>query len=103
MVKAVVDGIVQAVRYDSGGQVDWVRAYLRRGPTWSDTILLDRENLVKEIKAGKQFRTGKRVPLMGGTFETHAPLRLIEKDGREILVTGELQAVTDNLEGVPLV
>jgi hypothetical protein len=103
MARKIVDGIVQAVHYDTDGKIDWVRAFLKRGPTWSDILLLDRETLVREIKAGKQFRTGKRVPLMGGTFETHTPLRLVEKDGGEILVAGEIQTDVDCLEGVPLV
>ena len=103
MAKVKIDGVVQAVRYGPDGRVAWVRAFLRRGPTWSDTILLDRETLIKEITSGKQFYSGARVPLLGGTFETHAQLRLIEKDGQAILVTGDTQMANDRLEGVPLV
>jgi len=103
MAKLKVDGVVQAVRYDSNGQIAWVRAYLRRGPTWSDVVLVDRQTLVKELKAGKQYYTGKRVPYLAGTFDTQTRIRILEKDGREIVVAGDVQAETDCLAGVPLV
>lgn len=103
MAKLKVDGVIQAVRYDSSGQIAWVRAFLRRGPTWSDVVLVDRQTLVNELKAGKQYYTGKRVPLLAGTFETQSPVRILEKDGREIVVTGDTQADRDCLAGVPLV
>jgi hypothetical protein len=103
MAKLKVDGVVQAVRYDSSGQIAWVRAYLRRGPTWSDVILVDRQTLVNDLKAGKQYYTGRRVPFLAGTFETQAPVRILEKNGREVVVAGEIQADTDCLAGVPLV
>jgi hypothetical protein len=100
---AKIDGVVQAVRYGPDGRVAWIRAFLRRGPTWSDTVLLDREALVEEIKSGKQFYSGVRVPLLASTFETHAPVKLIERGGQAILVTGETPRDNDCLEGVPLV
>jgi hypothetical protein len=103
MAKSKVDGVVQAVRYDPDGQIAWVRTYLRRGPTWSDYILLDRQTLINEIKTGKRFFTGIRVPLLGGTFETRAPIQIVETNGRDILVAGDIQADNDCLEGVPLV
>lgn len=102
MAKPKYDGVIQAVHYGSDGQVLWVRAYLRRGPTWSDHILLDRQTLVEQLKAGKRFYVGKRVPLLAGTFEVSAPVKLIPGDGQEVLVTDDLQAEKDCLEGVPL-
>jgi hypothetical protein len=61
MARAKYDGIVQAVRYGEDGEILWVRAFLRRGPTWSDSVLIDRKTLVDKLKSGKQFVIGKRV------------------------------------------
>jgi len=55
MAHTKYDGIVHAVRYAVDGRILWVRAFLRRGPTWSDHILVDRETLMEKLKAGKQF------------------------------------------------
>ena len=103
MARTKYDGIVHAVRYADDGRVLWVRAFLRRGPTWSDHILVDRETLVEKLKAGKQFVVGKRIHMMGGTFETSTPIKLLTKNGQEIVIAGNSNAENDCLEGVPLV
>jgi hypothetical protein len=103
MARTKVDGIVQAVRYGEDGQVLWVRAFLRRGPTWSDHVLIDRKSLVEKLKSGQQFVVGKRVELMAGTFETSSPVQLFIKNGQEFLVAGDPETEKDCLEGVPLV
>ena len=108
MARPKYDGVIQAVRYTAEGQVLWVRAYLRRGPTWSDHVLLDRGALIQQIKSGKRFFAGHRIPRMAGPFEVSAPVRLLNKNGQEILVisdplvASDLQAENDCLEGVPL-
>lgn len=102
MAKSKYDGVVEAVRYGQDGKVDWVRTYLRRGPTWSDYILLDRQALIEYLKAGRNFMVGRRIPLLAGTFEVTVPVRVIQKNGDEILVTGDLQADRDRLDGVPV-
>jgi hypothetical protein len=103
VAKKKYDGVVHAVHYSPDGRVAWVRAYLRRGPTFSDRLLLDRQLLVDHLRAGKRIYVGHRVPLMAGTFEVTEPLRLIEKDGKEILVTGKSEANQDCLTGVPTI
>jgi hypothetical protein len=103
MAKAKYDGVVEGVRYLPNGQVAWVRAYLRRGATFSDRLILDRQTLVQNLKSGKRYLAGKRVPLMASTFETSGPLRIVGKNGEEVLVTGDIQAEKDCLEGVPLI
>jgi len=103
MAKPKYDGVVEAVHYQPDGQVAWVRAYLRRGPTFSDRILLDRERLIGDLKSGKRYLVGKRIPLMASTFDVTNPLRIAEVDGQEVLVTGDLQVRQDRLEGVPVV
>jgi hypothetical protein len=103
MAKPKYDGVVEAVHYQTDGQVAWVRAYLRRGPTFSDRILLDRERLVGDLKAGKRYLAGKRIPLMAGTFEVADPVHIAEVDGHEVLITGDRQSGRDRLEGIPVI
>jgi len=101
VAKQKFDGVVEAVHYKPDGQVDWVRTYLRRGPIFSDYILLDRQTLVEHLKSGKQYVAGRRIPQLASTFEVTKPLHVIRNDGEEILVTGDLQSNKDKLEGVP--
>lgn len=103
MAKPKYDGVVQAVRYDDGGRILWVRAFLRRGPAWSDYILLDRSELIKQLNSGKRIVTGQRVPFLGGTFETSSAVELVEQDGQVFLSAGDAQADRDYLQGVPII
>jgi hypothetical protein len=103
MAQKKFDGVVEAVRYGAEGRIQWVRAFLRRGPTWSDHVLLDRQALVEQIRAGKRFVTGHRLEQLAGTFETDAPLQLVEKNGEAVLVTEGAQSDQDCLQDVPLV
>jgi hypothetical protein len=97
------DGVIECVRYKPTGEVEWVRAYERRGATYSDHILLKREALVQKLKSGKKFVAGSRTTLLASTFQVTFPVRLIKAGEREILVTGDLQSNQDRLEGVPLI
>ena len=103
MAKTKYDGVIQAVRYDDDGQVLWVRAFLRRGPIWSDHIQLGREELIDKINAGLKLMTGERVSYYGGKFETSHPIKVLKKNSHEVLIAGDVEAERDNLEGVPLI
>jgi hypothetical protein len=103
MAKQKFDGVIEAVRYQPDGQIQWVRAYVRRGVVFSDRMLLDRKTLVEQLKAGKNYMVGRRMPLMASTFEVSGPVRLVEKDGQEVIVTGERGSSRDSLEGVPII
>lgn len=103
MAQKKFDGIVEAVRYGDDGRILWVRTYLRRGPTWSDHVLLERQALVEQLKAGKRFATGQRLPRLAGTFDTFATLQLIEKNGDNLIITEGVQSDRDCLKDVPLV
>jgi len=96
------DGIVEAVRYDADGQIAVVRIYERRGPTWSDRILISRDALVERMKSGKKFYAGTRKTHLAGTFEVNAELRLAGKPGEEVVVTRSSQSDCDRLDGVPV-
>jgi len=103
MAKPKFDGVVEAVHYKNDGQIDWVRAYERRGSVFSDYILIPREKLIARLKAGDIFFAGRRIPQMAGTFEVSRRLQLVTMDGRERIVIGDQQVEHDYLEGVPVI
>ena len=95
------DGVIEAVRYTPKGGLLMVRAYLRRGATFSDHVLMDREALVDRIKTGKKFVTGQRVDSMASTFENLKTVQLTGSKGQEVISTSA-QTERDLLEEVPL-
>ena len=103
MDKKKADGVVEAVHYGQDKQIAWVRVYERRGPTYSDVTLMDRNSLVEHIKSGKKFFSGKRVPRKASTFVLSQPFKLIQAQGKEILVANDTQADHDDLGDVPII
>lgn len=95
-----IDGVIEAVRYKNG-QIVVVRAYERRGATYSDRIVLDRRTLIERLQKGQQFISGSRQDLLASTFTLAKPIKLIEVEGREVIATSENSA-KDELENVPL-
>ena len=103
MAQGKFDGLIEAVRYAPAGQVAVVRAYERRGPTFSDRVLISREELVRRLQAGKRFVTGERQLLLASTFTVNSTIRLVEKDGQQYLATPDAPGTAvDCLAGVPL-
>jgi len=94
-----IDGVIEAVRY-KGGRIDIVRAYERRGPTFSDWVLLDRKTLIDRLQTGKRFITGQRKEYLASTFTFGKPVSLEGQNGKQV-VTTSLQGDQDLLEGVP--
>ena len=97
---AKVDGVIEAVRY-KGGKIELVRLYERRGPTFSDHVLLDRPALLSRLKDGKNLVTGHRKPLLASTFDVGLPV-LLSGDKSDTIVTTPGGHGPDRLEGVPL-
>jgi hypothetical protein len=96
MAKMKFDGVIEAVRYAPDGKIELVRAYERRGSTFSDIILIDRANLVTRLKNGQKFVTGNRKEFLGSTFETTKTVRL----SGDVITTGSDNS-RDRLEEVP--
>ncbi len=96
------DGVIEAVRYGPDGLVSLARIYERRGPAWSDRLLITREDLLTRLKAGKKFVIGRRKPYLAGTFEPWARVRLVEVDGRPYLTTTGSPSGRDDLKQAPL-
>ncbi len=94
------DVVIEAVRYKDG-KIDVARVYERRGATFTDRILLDRQAMIGLIQHGKHVVTGQRVEYLGGTFNVGKPVSLVGQDGKQVVTTLS-QADHDELEGVPL-
>ncbi|MDD5467149.1 MAG: hypothetical protein PHS96_05035 [Anaerolineales bacterium] len=103
MAKAKFDVVIEAVHQKSSREIAWVRAYERRGPTFSDHVLLSRQEVVDRLKQGKKIVVGKRLPQLASTFEVTHPVRLAGEPGAEALVVGEGDAEHDRMDGVPLI
>jgi hypothetical protein len=103
MAKPKYDGVVDAVHYKPDGQVDWVRAYERRGKIFSDYLLIGRDEFINRIKSGKNYVAGKRIPYMASTFDVSQSVRVIKVAGEELLVIGSQPGERDYLEGIPII
>ena len=94
------DGIIEAARYKNG-QIVTVRAYERRGASFSDRVLIERKDLVERIKSGQKFLTGIRKELWASTFEEGKPVQLVNRDGKDFISTRN-ETDHDELEQVPV-
>lgn len=95
-----IDGIIEAARFKNG-QITIVRAYERRGATFTDRILIDRKDLLERIKNGKQFLTGARKEFWAGTFEEGKSVKVVSSDGKDFISTRD-SSDHDELEETPV-
>jgi hypothetical protein len=100
-----VDGVIEAAHFGPDGHLLWVRAYERRGPTWSDLVLLDRAALVERLKARKRFHVGARREFWASEFDLGSQLRLTQSSHGSFLIIGDgnPNIPQDQLEGIPVV
>jgi len=91
------NGVIETVRYAPNGNIEFVRAYERRGAAFSDHVLLTRAELLERLRQGKTFVVGQRKPNQGGMFETGASVRLVNG-----VITTRPGTDRDFLEGVPI-
>jgi len=97
-----LDGLVEAVRYGTDGDIVAVRMYERRGPTFSDRKIISREELVKRLKKGQVIAAGERKKYLASTFQVQFPIRLTREKGKEKLTTAQVTSPShDQLDGVP--
>ncbi len=94
--------MVEAAHFNPEGELLWVRAYERRGPTWSDVVLLDREHLLKRLEKGKRFFVGQRQKFKASEFKLGKAINLGKgKSGPVIIVGHEKNSEKDVLESIP--
>jgi hypothetical protein len=96
-----IDGVIEAVRYNPDGQIALVRAYERRGVTFSDRVLLDRATLLERLKQGKKFSTGQRKEFWASTFDLGKAVKTMGKNGQEVITTRDDAPDRDELEETP--
>ncbi len=98
------DGVVDAVHYKKTGRIDWVRLFERRGPTWSDHLIIDRKTLLKRIEEGQNIYSGKRILYNASEFELGKKI-LIDDNGKgEVIITERTQQnLIDLLEDVEII
>lgn len=103
MAKPKFDFLIEAVHYSEAGDIVWVRGFERRGPTFSDRVIVDRDALVLRLKGGERVFTGHRIPQMAGTFEVGDRIQLDQVFGEEYLIAGGRAVNGDNLQGIPII
>ena len=101
MIKNQVDGVIETVRYDENGRISLIRVYERRGPTYSDLILLSRDQLVEKLRNNKKFYVGKRIRLLASTFELASPVFLSRQAGMEFITDRQGPVTCDSLPDAP--
>jgi hypothetical protein len=96
-----VDVVLVAARYEgSSSRISLTQAYERRGPIWSDLLLLDREQLIARLRSKKRVFTG-RARDMSGDFDVSSAVRLLEAAGASVVRANGRDAPGDDL-GLPL-
>ena len=95
------DGVIEAVRYKNG-QIEVVRAFERRGASFSDRVMLNRQEFLERLKKGKKYFIGKRREFLASTFDMQEnPVQLLDRNGQEIIST-RAGADHDELEQAPV-
>jgi hypothetical protein len=103
MAKSNYDGVLEAVHFNPDGQLDWVRVYERRGAVFTDRLMLNRDAFIKQLKAGKSYMVGERIPNLGGKFNVTKTVHLLQQNSKLVIVVGNAQANKDELSGVPII
>jgi hypothetical protein len=97
------DGVINAAHFGPDGELLWLRAFERRGPTWSDLVLLDRQSLIQRLEAGKRFFAGNRRDYNASEFDLGERIQLRGKKGNRVLVIGKGFSDRDHLGALPIV
>ncbi len=102
MTQKKIDGVIETVRYDAKGMLSLIRVYERRGPTFSDLVLLSRDQLIQKLRTGKKFYVGKRIQLQASTFDLGCPVFLSGHAEHEVIVSQTSHENHDELQDAPL-
>ena len=91
------DLLIDSVRYDSNGTIEYVRGFERRGPSFSDNVILTRFDLSKLLQEKKVVVTGMRQIYMGSTFSVMNQVML-----RNGVISDSANATKDSLSNIPM-
>ncbi|MEN4013143.1 MAG: hypothetical protein AB1453_05060 [Chloroflexota bacterium] len=95
------DVVIEAVRFTPDGSLQTARIYERRGPVWSDRLLIGRADLIRRIRKGEKVVIGARKPYLANTFEAFAAVRLAQNDDKEVLTSMVENDHSDSLPQAP--
>jgi hypothetical protein len=98
MTRKHLDGIIEAVRYSANGEIQIVRGFKSRGAVWSDHVILDRQELSKQLALGKYYVAGDRKTYLGNVFNTGRSIC----QGEDHIITEGQDSSRDFLDGVPV-
>lgn len=102
MTENPFDFLIEAVKYTPDGQIQFVRLYERRGPSFSDRVIYQRDQLENVLSKGRKVVTGTRIHQLASTFEISGEVSLINKEGINLIQSGEAAGNTDQLQSVPI-
>jgi hypothetical protein len=102
MKNKINDYVIEAVHYSSNGRLEYVRLYERRGSSYSDRELFDRNQLIKTLKSNKRVVTGQRVSGLGSTFKLGNQVELAGLKDDPVIICGNHGTNSDDLDGVPI-
>lgn len=96
------DGVIEAVHRSPDGSIEYARLYKRRGSTWSDHVLVPREELIQQIAAGKKFTLGERKMFEGSNFKLLTPITVEGSGANKVLVSDTDANATIDLPNAPI-
>lgn len=102
MTQTNFDYLIEAVHYSATGVLEKIRVYEKRGPSFSDRIIVDRDTLVNLLASGKKVVSGSRLPYLASSFNVTGELQLAGPKESPILVMSEEAADRDSLPGIPV-
>jgi hypothetical protein len=102
MAQIKFDYLVEAMHYSPTGELEKIRLYERRGPSFSDRIIINRDELIHYLVAGKKVAAGNRVSLMASTFNQTGEIQISGSKEDPVLVMGGEIASKDSLSGIPV-
>ncbi len=96
------DFVIEAVRYQPDGWIDFVRLYERRGASFSDIVLCDREKVLHLLKTHKVIHTGVRLSGLASTFRLDSLVKMDESANKMVLYNTDEIPNIDLLLNVPV-
>ena len=103
MKRNKADLIIEAVHRKHNGQIDFVRAYQKRGATYSDCVLVKRQKLLEMLAKGNQVVTGERIPFLGTIFSDQKTVGLLTINNKQTIATTGSTVSQKELADTPLI
>jgi hypothetical protein len=66
-------------------------------------VMMYRDDLIRQIKAGKRFSSGTRKTFLASTFELKDSIRVNTSGGKDYLALTDKVSVFDDLTGLPVI